>query len=71
LKQSYRDALISQIPALNVRFILLDVSRAVLEERLNVSISPDGSRAIFERDGKGSESRRCVFSLQLCEQGFC
>ena len=47
LKQSYRDALTPPIPALNVHFILLDVSRAVLEGRLNVSISPDGSRVIL------------------------
>src|SRR5271156_391582 len=30
LKQSYRDALTPQIPALNIRFILLEVSRQVL-----------------------------------------
>jgi gluconokinase len=34
LKQSYRDALTPQIPALNIRFILLEVSRQVLQERL-------------------------------------
>ena len=34
LKQSYRDVLIAQIPPLNIRFILLDVSTKVLEERL-------------------------------------
>jgi gluconokinase len=36
LKQSYRDVLIQQIPPLNIRFILLDVSREVLQERLRV-----------------------------------
>jgi gluconokinase len=36
LKQSYRDQLTPQIPQLNIRFILLDVSRKVLEERLRV-----------------------------------
>ena len=34
LKQSYRDVLTPQIPPVNIRFILLDVSRPVLEERL-------------------------------------
>jgi len=34
LKQSYRDALTPQIPPLNIRFVLLDVSRPVLEQRL-------------------------------------
>ena len=34
LKQSYREALTPQIPAVNIRFILLEVPRAVLEERL-------------------------------------
>jgi gluconokinase len=34
LKQSYRDVLTPQIPPLNLRFILLEVSRKVLEERL-------------------------------------
>jgi gluconokinase len=34
LKQSYRDALTPQIPSVNIRFILLDVSPPVLEERL-------------------------------------
>jgi gluconokinase len=34
LKQSYRDVLTPQIPPLNIRFILLDVSRKLLEERL-------------------------------------
>src|SRR6202046_1061651 len=34
LKQSYRDALTPQIPTLNIRFILLEVSRQVLEKRL-------------------------------------
>jgi gluconokinase len=34
LKASYRDVLTPQIPSLNIRFILLDVSRAVLEARL-------------------------------------
>src|ERR1700678_1000662 len=34
LKQSYRDMLTPQIPPVNIRFILLDVSRPVLEERL-------------------------------------
>src|SRR6202453_5416858 len=34
LKQSYRDVLKAQIPPLNIRFILLDVSTKVLEERL-------------------------------------
>src|ERR1700678_3594124 len=32
--QSYRDVLKAQIPPLNIRFILLDVSTKVLEERL-------------------------------------
>jgi gluconokinase len=35
LKESYRDVLIAQIPPLNIRFILLDVSIKVLQERLN------------------------------------
>jgi gluconokinase len=34
LKQSYREELTPQIPAVNIRFILLDVPRAELEERL-------------------------------------
>jgi gluconokinase len=34
LKQSYRDVLTPQIPPLNLRFILLDVSRKTLEDRL-------------------------------------
>jgi gluconokinase len=34
LKQSYRDVLTPQIPSVNIRFILLDVPRPVLEERL-------------------------------------
>ena len=34
LKQSYRDVLTPQIPPVNIRFILLDVSRPALEERL-------------------------------------
>ncbi len=34
LKQSYRDVLTPQIPPLNIRFIVLDVSRQVLEQRL-------------------------------------
>jgi len=34
LKQSYRDMLTPQIPLLNVRFVLLEVSRPILEERL-------------------------------------
>jgi gluconokinase len=34
LKQSYREMLTPQIPPVNIRFILLDVSPAVLEERL-------------------------------------
>ena len=34
LKQSYRDMLTPQIPPVNIRFILLDVSRRLLEERL-------------------------------------
>jgi gluconokinase len=34
LRQSYRDLLLEQIPPLNIRFILLDVSRQVLEQRL-------------------------------------
>jgi len=34
LKESYRDVLTPQIPPVNIRFILLDVSRPVLEERL-------------------------------------
>ena len=45
LKQSYREVLTPQIPALNIRFILLDVSPAVLETRLNTRknhyMSPD------------------------------
>jgi gluconokinase len=35
LKKSYRDELTPQIPPVNLRFILLDVSRPVLEERLH------------------------------------
>jgi gluconokinase len=34
LKAGYRDVLTPQIPSLNIRFILLDVSRQVLEDRL-------------------------------------
>jgi gluconokinase len=34
LKQSYREVLTPQIPPLNIRFILLDVSRKLLQERL-------------------------------------
>jgi gluconokinase len=34
LRQSYRDLLLAQIPPVNIRFILLDVSRAELERRL-------------------------------------
>jgi len=34
LKSSYRATLSPQIPSVNLRFILLEVSRAVLEERL-------------------------------------
>ena len=34
LKQSYRDMLTPQIPSVNIRFILLEVPRAQLEERL-------------------------------------
>ena len=34
LKTAYRDALTPQIPSVNIRFILLEVSRRVLEERL-------------------------------------
>ena len=34
LKTAYRDALTPQIPSVNIRFILLEVSRKVLEERL-------------------------------------
>ena len=34
LRASYRDILTPQIPPLNIRFILLEVSRAVLEDRL-------------------------------------
>jgi gluconokinase len=34
LKQSYREVLLAQIPPLNIRFILLDVSTEVLEGRL-------------------------------------
>ena len=34
LKAGYRDVLTPQIPPLNLRFILLDVPRSVLEERL-------------------------------------
>ena len=45
LKQSYRDVLTPQIPPLNIRFILLDVSRHVLEQRLaarkNHYMNPD------------------------------
>jgi gluconokinase len=35
LKKSYRDALTPQIPAVNLRFVLLNVPRPILEERLN------------------------------------
>jgi gluconokinase len=35
LKASYRDVLTPQIPPLNIRFILLEVSRQELEERLH------------------------------------
>jgi gluconokinase len=45
LKQSYRDVLTPQIPPLNIRFVLLDVSRQVLEQRLaarkNHYMNPD------------------------------
>jgi gluconokinase len=45
LKQSYRDVLTPQFPPLNIRFILLDVSRHVLEQRLaarkNHYMNPD------------------------------
>ncbi|HTZ59126.1 MAG TPA: gluconokinase [Acidobacteriaceae bacterium] len=45
LKKSYRDELTPQIPAVNIRFILLDVPRPVLEERLrerkNHYMNPD------------------------------
>jgi gluconokinase len=45
LKQSYRDVLTPQIPLLNIRFVLLDVSRSVLEQRLaarkNHYMNPD------------------------------
>lgn len=45
LKQSYRDVLTPQIPPLNIRFVLLDVSRPVLEQRLaarkNHYMNPD------------------------------
>jgi gluconokinase len=34
LRKSYRDLLLDQIPPVNIRFILLEVSRPVLEERL-------------------------------------
>jgi gluconokinase len=34
LRASYRDILTPQIPPLNIRFILLEVSRSVLEDRL-------------------------------------
>ena len=34
LRASYRDVLTPQIPSLNIRFILLEVSREVLEQRL-------------------------------------
>ena len=34
LKQTYRDVLLAQIPPANIRFVLLDVSRPVLEQRL-------------------------------------
>ena len=34
LKSAYRDVLTPQIPPLNIRFILLQVRRAILEERL-------------------------------------
>jgi gluconokinase len=34
LKKSYRDELTPQIPSVNIRFILLEVSRQELEERL-------------------------------------
>jgi gluconokinase len=34
LKKSYRDALTPQIPSVSIRFILLEVSRPALEERL-------------------------------------
>ncbi len=34
LRKSYRELLLDQIPPVNIRFILLDVSRPVLEERL-------------------------------------
>src|SRR6201996_9765325 len=35
LKKKYRDALTPQIPAVNLRFVLLDVPRPLLEERLH------------------------------------
>jgi gluconokinase len=35
LKKCYRDELTPQIPAVNLRFILLDVPRPILEERLH------------------------------------
>ena len=35
LKQCYREMLTPQIPSVNIRFILLDVPYAVLEERLH------------------------------------
>ncbi|MGC2401269.1 MAG: gluconokinase [Acidobacteriaceae bacterium] len=45
LKKSYRDELTPQIPAVSLRFILLDVPRPVLEERLrarkNHYMNPD------------------------------
>ncbi len=34
LRQSYREILLAQIPPVNMRFVLLDVSRPVLEQRL-------------------------------------
>jgi gluconokinase len=34
LRKSYRDLLVQQIPPVNIRFILLDVSRQELEQRL-------------------------------------
>jgi gluconokinase len=45
LKKSYRDELTPQIPAVNIRFILLNVPRPLLEERLrarkNHYMNPD------------------------------
>jgi gluconokinase len=45
LKKSYRDALTPQIPSVSIRFILLEVSRPALEERLkerkNHYMNPD------------------------------